>query len=223
MRVLRAPATVLVALVLTSCAAVTPPAATSSSPTTSAVPAPTPSSTASPTAAAIATLSLSLGHLDAADASGAVAGTARLDDGDAVVQLLSRTLGAPVSQEHHTDPWDVTTTKWDGVIVSVYADSAKARITFLAAASAGVSLRSAIGVSVGMTREATIAAGATPTASFTDTSGAVHQILVSESTQQPGTNSLVTPGDVGSVYVEHESVDGTVTRIAAPGDDFSDL
>ncbi|MFJ4164699.1 hypothetical protein ACIPY5_04025 [Microbacterium sp. NPDC089698] len=192
---------------------------TATAPAEAATP-PTPSTSVPAETAALA---ISLDHITAFDASGSETGGAKLADPAAVVTLMTKALGAPTSQEHHSDAPGYTLTKWDGVLVRVPDGSSGTRIIISSAASGGVALRSASGISVGMSRDAAVAAGATPTVTFTDPAGSLHEILTSERTDRPGTTSLVSPGQTGSVYVEHEIVDGAVRHIVTPGDDFSDL
>jgi len=224
MRIIRASALVVLALTLASCTSTAQTASTSSPTTTAPVEAATPSP--SPNAsvpAETAALAVSLDRIASFDASGTETGDAKLADPAAVVVLMTQALGAPISQDHHSDAPEYTLTKWDGVLVRVSDGSSDARIIISSAASGGVALRSASGVFVGMNRDTAIAAGATPGATFTDAAGSLHEILTSQRVERPGTNSLTSPGQTGSVFVQHEVVDGTVTHILTPGDDFSDL
>lgn len=226
MRILRAALVVAAALALTACTAVatgtpsgSPTPSASTAPSSTTVPSPTPT----PTAATAAALVLSLDAIDAVDSAGNTITSATLADGAAVEALVTGVLGAPNERTQPDDKFNAYVIRWDGISIGLQTGRPDASVHVQAATSAGIALRSAAGVSVGMTRDQAIAAGLTAESSFTDADNKLHERLVSENRPTTKAPSLTHPGEPGNDFVGYEVVDGIISWIYAPGNDYADI
>jgi len=208
MRRLVLAAAALVALALAGCTAGGDPTNAGS---------PTPPHTPAPDHAPAAIV-MTLDELRLVDAEDAVLETVAVRDGD-VIGFFEDALGGPATVS--TDEgYGFDFHDWTGVRVMPLTDGRGGWVTFTAAESSGLALRTQEGVAVGATREQAIAAGAVE-GYVDDDSG--YDILQLDTREEPGTESLERPGETGVVYVAIIVENGVVSQIGVPGNDFSDI
>jgi len=139
-----------------------------------------------------------------------------------LLDFVAEITGLYPEGEDITDPWgngDVwgTTYTWNEISVSVMTDGpAGVRIT--ASAIGGVPVTTAQGIAVGSASDDVVAAGGWET--WND--GVSYYFGVDPQPVE-GTQSLSRPGELGQAYVEITTVDGVVTAIFSPANDYSDL
>lgn len=195
---------------------------TTAGPAATSTPAPTASPTPTPTAEAhlvVAVDGLSL--VDADDTT-----SAGFDDAAALLDLLEQATGmSPTPTAVENPPgyeMNLVNYDWEGLIlVSDESGTGVASIVVTSQTVNGTPIATADGFAVGSPREALTAAGAKDV--FDADGDGIADELSLDWKEVPGTNSLVTPGQVGSEYLMFSITDDVVTRIHAPANDFSDL
>lgn len=205
----RSPVVAALALAMFALAACSGPAL---APATSAA---TPTPSASPEADAIV---ITLDELRLIDRAEAALGRVSLRDGD-VIGFLEDALGSAPTVDTE-DTYGIVFYEWEGVNLTPLDGERGGRVSFTAAQSNGLTLRTEEGLTVGATRDEAIAAGAE--AGYIDEETG-YDILQLDTREEPGTESLERPGETGVVYVTIVVEEGIVTQIGAPGNDFSDL
>jgi len=203
-------AVLLVALSACAAPAAAPPTVPESSTQT-----PTPTETPLPTEQAALVLGVAgVTAIDATGASEIIPYTAA----DALIELISRTAGATPEIES-TPKGDVYRWSQD---VSIFVLGTSATVRFGVADLNGTELRTADGIEVGSTRAEVD--GLSPFLIDYDGDGdGLPDTLGLEPTPEPGTESLVVPGAVGTTYVVVIFSGDTVTGLAAPAGDWRDI
>jgi hypothetical protein len=176
---------------------------------------PVPTSSATPEPHAIV---ITLDELRLVDADDAALASVSLRDGD-VIGFLEEALGASPTVDTD-ETYGIDFYEWESVHLSPLEGERGGWVTFIAAEQIGLTLRTKEGLTVGATRDEATAAGA-ETGYHDEESGL--DILQLDTREEPGTESLERPGQTGVVYVALLVEDGVVSRIQAPGNDFSDL
>ena len=186
---------------------------------TAPAPDPTADAVATPTAdRAPAAIVMTLDELRLLDAGDAVLETVSVRDGD-VIGFFEDALGGPATVS--TDEgYGFDFHDWTGIRVMPLTDGRGGWVTFTAAESSGLALRTEEGLTVGATRDQAIAAGAEE-GYVDDESG--YAVLQLDTREEPGTESLERPGETGVVYVAIIVENGVVSQIGVPGNDFSDI
>jgi predicted small lipoprotein YifL len=214
MHALRVMAAAALLLGLAGCAADGP--LTAPSPSESAAePTPTPTVTSEPTVSPA--LILGLDDLSIVDASGGGA-TARLDDPAAVLDLIAGALGAAPAPE--STPFGDHYVWPDGVRVTVRGPYTFVR--FDVAEAAGYELRTGDGIAVGSSRAEVEALSPFEVDYDGDGDGEPDNVGL-EAREEPGTESLATPGEVGTSYLEVRFAGDTVTALLSPHGDWRDV
>jgi hypothetical protein len=197
------------ALVLAGCAPTVPGATDAPEPTPSAT------TTAEPTEAAA--LVLGLDDVSVVEESGGTT-TAELDDPEAVLELIGGALGAAPAPD--TTPFGDNYVWPDGVTVTVRGPFSFVR--FDVAEADGYQLRTAQGIAVGSPRADVDALG-TFVEDY-DGDGDGHPDIVGlEQREEPGTESLSSPGEVGTSYIAVLFAGDTVTALRSPAGDWRDV
>lgn len=209
----RSPVVAALALAMFALAACSGPALAPATSTPAAVTTPTPSATPAPDAIVV-----TLDELRLVDADDTALATVSLRDGDVIGFLEDALDSAPTVSTEAT--YGITLYDWDGIGVIPLDGTRGGRVSFTAAESAGLTLRTQEGLTVGATRDEAIAAGA-ELGYIDEETG--YDILQLDTREEPGTESLERPGETGVVYVTIVVEEGIVTQIGAPGNDFSDL
>ena len=204
----------IVALCLTGCAANSMPAPTTAPPAASESQAPAQSSgpqepaQSSPAAIGITSTGLTVTYPDRTV-------TIEFDDVAAALELFEEISSTPAITSPGPAPSEFTFHDWEGVrVIEQYGNSFS---VYISAPTIGKTrLETAGGVSVGSSSDAVLAAGGTSN----DYDPSVFQLLPRDI---QGTDSLVSPGQVGQEYVLVVTEKGVVTKLMAPSNDFSDL
>ncbi|MFE7843588.1 hypothetical protein ACFUTX_00180 [Microbacterium sp. NPDC057407] len=112
---------------------------------------------------------------------------------------------------------------WDGIRVVVTGENAdRVSVAVTAAAIGGVPVVTEDGaLSIGSARADAVAAGARD-GWDADGDRVADELAIGE-LEVPGTNSLVNPGEVGTMFVVLRMTGDTVSEIQSPGNDFSDI
>ncbi|MGN6220941.1 MAG: hypothetical protein ACTHNQ_15690 [Microbacterium sp.] len=139
-----------------------------------------------------------------------------------LLDFVAEVTGLSPEGEDIPDPWgngEVWGKRytWDGITVSAMTDGA-AGVRITAATLGGIPVSTSQGIRVGSTSDDVVSAGGFETWS----DGASHYFGV-EPQPVEGTQSLSRPGEMGQAYIDVTAVDGVVTAIAAPANDYSDL
>lgn len=194
-------------LVLAGCAPTTP------APTA----APEPESTSTPEPTETAALVLGLDDVSAIEESGGTT-TAALDDPTAVLDLIGGALGATPTPDSTAFGDNYV---WpDGVTVTVRGPFSFVR--FDVAEAEGYELRTAQGIAVGSSRADVDALG--PFSEDYDGDGDGNPDIVGlEQREEPGTDSLSSPGEVGTSYIAVIFAGDTVTALRSPAGDWRDV
>lgn len=182
-----------------------------------------PSPTSSPTPEAAPQLVLSVDSITY-EHDGA-AEVVPLDEGAALVALLEGIAGAG-TQEEFDGPYDSeggTRYRWEGIVVSIWAFDAAADVSVDGATVGGVPIATTEGVAVGATRADAIAAGAFEICTYDGDGDGLTDSLALQATEVADTQSLCRSGSVGIEFVDVGFTGDTVTRLSAPGNDFSDI
>ncbi|GAA5195648.1 hypothetical protein [Microbacterium jejuense] len=139
-----------------------------------------------------------------------------------LIDFVAEITGLSPEGEDIPDPWgngEVWGTKytWEGITVSAMTDGgAGVRVT--SKSIGGIPVATSPGIAVGSTSDEVVSTGGWET--WND--GATHYFGVDPQPVE-GTQSLSRPGEIGRAYIDVTTVDGVVTAIAAPANDYSDL
>lgn len=137
------------------------------------------------------------------------------EDPAAGIALLTELFGEPtVTEEFYGDVYD-----WGAVSAT---DSGWLNVRFEAAELDGIVLRTSQGIQVGSPR-ADVEALETFDDGFDGDGDGLSDHLGLEPVAEPDTESLVTPGDVGTSYIDAFFEDGVVSFLYAPGGDWRDV
>jgi len=143
-------------------------------------------------------------------------------EAEPLLDFVAEITGLSPVGEDIPDPWgngEVWGTKytWEGITVSATTDGA-AGIHITSATVGGIPVSTSQGIAVGSTSEEVVGTGGQET--WND--GVSFYFSVDPQPVE-GTQSLSRPGETGSAYVDVTTVDGVVTALAAPANDYSDL
>jgi hypothetical protein len=202
-------------LVLAGCAPSAPAPTAAPEPTVTVSPEPTVTVTPEPTETAA--LILGLDDVSVLDETGGTT-TAALDDPQAVLDLVGGVLGAAPAPE--STPFG-NKYKWpDGVTVTVRGPFSFVR--FDVAEAAGYELRTSDGISVGSPR-ADVDALAPFVEDYDGDGNGQPDIVGLEPREEPGTDSLSSPGEVGTSYIAVLFSGDIVTAMRSPAGDWRDV
>jgi hypothetical protein len=186
-------------------------------PAPTADPDPAPSLSATPEPTETAALVLGLDDVAAVEETGDTA-TAAFDDPQAVLDLIAGALGPAPAPD--VTPFGDTYVWPDGVKVTVRGPFSFVR--FDVAEAGDFELRTTDGISVGSPRADVDALG--PFLEDYDGDGDGHPDRVGlEQREEPGTESLSSPGAIGTSYVAVFFAGGTVTSLLSPSGDWRDV
>ncbi|GAA5028875.1 hypothetical protein ACFQRL_06850 [Microbacterium fluvii] len=214
-------AVMMTSLALTACTAVSPAASPSASDPAAGAPA-VPSPTASET---VTTAVLVVSTTGVAVQSGSAVEEIAYSDGAALVAAVTAASGIDpvVTEEDVPAPYEgtVTTYDWgDGAVVMV-GDGPGVSISVRRETLAGLPVSTPSGIAVGSDRADVLAAGGLAI-SDEDQDGTPEQLSV-DPLDAAGTESLTSPGTVGTTFVLVILDGDTVSGIQAPGNDFADV
>lgn len=153
------------------------------------------------------------------------AATYDYDDPEPMLAFIEEVTGVPRAGEDVLDPWgngDVwgKSYRWDDITVTVLLDG-PAHVTVESPTIGDAPVTVAGGVAVGSTRAEAVAAGAWDDWDA-DGDGVADSLGIDERPVED-TQSLSRPGEVGRQYVALRLTGDTVTAIASPDNDFSDI
>lgn len=205
------PAAVLL-LLLAGCSPSLPVAAPSETPgTTSATP------TASPIPVEQQALVIDVSGLTLTDSTGASA-SASWDEGDAVIDLIVQAVG-PAPTPETTPKGD--TYRWPEGI-TVFHTGTSVFVSVTVAEANGYALFTVDGIAVGSSR-ADIAALDIYAIDYDGDGDGLPDAVGLGPVEEPGTESLVEPGAVGTSYVQARFSGDVVATLQAPSGDWLDL
>ncbi len=141
--------------------------------------------------------------------------TVTRDQPDAVIALLTGLFGEPTME---STPFG-DDYRWDGVSANVRG---WAVIRFETASLAGYQLRTSEGVAVGASRAEVLSLAHVDDGYDGDGDGQPDAIGL-EPVEEPGTESLLMPGAVGTSYVDALFDGDTVSALVAPSGDWQDV
>jgi hypothetical protein len=180
---------------------------------------PQPTVTVTPEPAADPELVLGVDGIDLVDETGAVTSRAPMTDAAAVLALITAALG-PSSGFESSEFGD--STDW-GDAVSVISNPANfAFVNFFAPDAGGYDLVTSEGITVG-SPVTDVQALEYYDEDFDGDGDGVSDILGLEPREEPGTDSLSHPGDVGTSYIAAFIQDGAVWRLGSPAGDWRDV
>ncbi|MHC2999881.1 hypothetical protein [Microbacterium sp. HJ5] len=147
-------------------------------------------------------------------------------EGDELLALIEELSGEPRSGEEIEGPYGGlwgTGYEWDEITVTVSGENEdRMSVAVRATEIGGVPVVTADGdLAVGSSREDAVAAGARD-GWDADEDGTADYLDLGE-TEVPGTQSLQNPGDVGIMFVMLGLTGDTISEIQAPANDFSDI
>lgn len=139
-----------------------------------------------------------------------------------LLDFVAEVTGLFPAGEDIPDPWGngevlATSYTWDDITVTVMTGG-PATVRIMSGALGGIAVSTSQGIAVGSTSDDVVSAGGFET--WTD--GASHYFGV-EPQPVDGTQSLSRPGEMGQAYIDVTTVDGVVTALTAPANDYSDL
>ncbi len=194
---------------------------------TVAAPTPAPSETSEPTVSAtpvvpVATsVLLSLDGLAVLDDTGATMESARFDEADTVLALITALTGSqPAVDETLFEHKGIRGYSWQDVRCSTRGQVAFCR--WQAATLGGLPLATAQGIRVGSSR-ADVAALNPVDVSYDEDGDGVSDSFGLEPREVPGTQSLTFPGQVGTGFIGVRLQGDVVVSLRSPAGDFYDV
>jgi hypothetical protein len=148
-----------------------------------------------------------------------------LDEGDALVGLIEQIAG-PGAEEEFDGPYDSeggTRFQWEGLTISIWASDGSASLFADGPTVEDVPITTTEGVAVGGTRDDAIAAGAFEICTYDGDGDGLTDSLALQATEVADTQSLCRTGSVGIEFVDVGFAGDTVSRLAVPANDFSDI
>jgi hypothetical protein len=176
-------------------------------------PDPAPTTVVTATATPVAeTLIVSVEGIEVLDGAGSVLDAAEFDDGAAVLEVLSATLGETPDPTSNPN-LSTKTYDWRQIAITV-VDGGPATMWIFSDEIAGIDVHTEEGIGIGSSKQEAIDAGAMPQA-FPDQ-------LRFQIREVPGTTSLETSG-IGVKFIWLLLTGEQVTRMIVPSNDYSDL
>lgn len=142
------------------------------------------------------------------------------DDADSAVAALTDVFGSAPTEAPVEGPYGAVYDgyEWPGT----KATAGDTRIDLVVSADApGVIIRTPQGIGIGSTRAEAMAAGAVD--GWDADGDGIADYLSIDVREEPGTTSLVNPGEVGVVYIDLQITDDVVSRLSTGGNDFADI